>query len=186
MIPYLSNEQWKEQWKDIEGYEKIYQASNLGQIRTHPNKTSFTERHGARHWQCRIMKGRGDNLKTGKRVGLWKDGQHRDWLVARLIALTWIDGYSEGMTVNHINGNRMDNRIENLEWLSLADNIRHGFRTGLYPQKHVLLDFGSYQLRFQSQSKASQYLGYCDGYISSLVLRGKNTCCNGKCKIMIF
>ena len=39
-----------EKWKDIPGYEGLYQASNLGRIRTYPNKTTFTEWHGVRQW----------------------------------------------------------------------------------------------------------------------------------------
>lgn len=51
--------------------------------------------------------------------------------VHRLVALAFVPGFEEGLSVNHINGNKLDNRPENLEWLTLADNTRHQWRTGL-------------------------------------------------------
>ena len=51
-------------------------------------------------------------------MSLWKDGKEKDWLVARLVAMTWIDGYREGLTVNHKDRNRFNNNVDNLEWLS--------------------------------------------------------------------
>ena len=66
------------------------------------------------------------------RVSLWKDRKEKTWLVARLVALTWCDGYADGLTVNHKNGNPLDNSAQNLEWMTRAANIQHGFKNGLY------------------------------------------------------
>ena len=159
----------EEIWKDIPDYEGIYQASSLGRIRTTPDKTTYTELRGVRHWKTRIMKGKGNNKHTGARVGLWKNGECKDWLVARLVAITFLGQPSgDKNTVNHINGNRLDNRVENLEWLSLADNIRHAFRTGLHSQNiRVVLRRGDYQQEFISKGEASRFLGKSTGYVSS-------------------
>ena len=71
----------------------------------------------------------------GYRVDLWKNGKPKCFLVARLVATTFLEDLIDtDMTVNHKNGNRLDNRVENLEWLSRADNIRYGFENGQYPQ----------------------------------------------------
>ena len=165
-----------DKWKDIPGYERLYQASNQGIIRTAPGKTTSNARYEKRVWKTRVMKGRGKSL-VGWRVGLWKDGVCKSWLVARLVALTWVEGYKDGLTVNHINGNRFDNRVENLEWLTLAENIRHGFETGLYSnnQKRVLLyDHRSgNQKSFDSMSEASRFLGKSNGYVSNAIGKGK-------------
>lgn len=166
-----------ERWKDIPGYEGLYQASTEGRIRSAPGKTTSNARYTNRVWQTRILKGRGDNPITGKRVGLWKDGKPIEWLVARIVAITWVPGFAEGMTVNHINGNRMDNRICNLEWLSLADNIRHGFDTGLYrkTQKGVVLKnhVNGKIKSFSSMAEASRFLGKSNGYVSNAIGKGQ-------------
>ena len=164
----------EEIWKDIPDYEGIYQASNLGQIRTTPNKITMTNLHGIRHWKTRILKGRGNYYQTGKRVSLWKNGKPKDWLVARLVAITFLGKPTkEANTVNHINGNRLDNRIENLEWLSIGDNIRHAFNTGLMPYKKVKLYNKYCDLTFRSLVMASKFLGKNDGYLYSCKIKGK-------------
>ena len=163
-----------EEWKDIPGYKGIYQASNLGMIRTAPGKITETKRHGERHWQTRTLKTRGKQA-SGYRASLWKDGKPKDYLVARLVAMTWVDGYQEGMTVNHKNGNRFDNRIENLEWMTLGDNIRHGFATGLYPGiKTTLRNLKTgKEITFRSTSEASRYLGYNSRYLHTKIKRAE-------------
>ena len=165
-----------EQWRDIPGYEGIYQASTLGRIRSTEGKTTYTELHGIRLWKQRILKTRGKNNITGHRVSLWKNGVAKDFLVARLVAAVWLDMPTTPCTVNHINGNRFDNRIENLEWLSLADNIRHGFETGLYRFPNpVRLSRGNEQHTFRSMSDASAYLGRNKKYISGVLSRGRRS-----------
>lgn len=157
-----------EVWKDIPDYEGIYQASSLGRIRTVEGKTTTSKRHGIRHWKGRVLKGRGDNPKTGKRVNLYKDGKAKDWLVARLVAITFLGVPPEGFTVNHIDGNRLNNHIDNLEWLSLADNIRHGFATGLYhTQKSISLSRNGNIYDFVSMSKCDEFLNRSKGYTSN-------------------
>lgn len=113
------------------------------------------------------MKGRGNNPKTGKRVSLWKDGKVKDWLVARLVAITFLGDPPDGFTVNHKDGNRMNNALENLEWLSRADNIRHGFATGLYKtQRPVSLVRNGIHMEFSSISKAAAFLDRSVDYVS--------------------
>ena len=74
-----------EVWKDIPNYEGIYEVSNLGRIRTHKDKITYTKRHGKRKWKQRIMKFKGITPKTGYRISLWKDGKQKDLLVARML-----------------------------------------------------------------------------------------------------
>ena len=121
------------------------------------------------------MKGRGDNYKTGSRVGLWKNGVVKDWLVARLVAITFLGKpTAETNTVNHINGNRLDNRIENLEWLSLGDNVRQAFDTGLMPYHKIRLYNDDCNMTFRSMSVASKNIGRNKGYISLCLKKNRN------------
>ena len=167
-----------EEWRDIPGYEGIYQASNMGRIRTAEGKTTFSRRHGVRTWKQRVMKQKCYCNSKGRRdyrVELWKNGTHKTWLVSRLIALTWCYGYSEGLTVNHIDGNHLNNRADNLEWLSLGDNVRHGFYTGLFHSqiRCALIDENGNRTEYRSQSQASRSIGRSNQYIANKLLRGK-------------
>lgn len=58
----------------------------------------------------------------------------KSYLVHRLVAETWIPKESEDLEVNHVNGNRYDNRVENLEWITHQENIDHSRKTGLVPK----------------------------------------------------
>lgn len=124
-----------EQWKDIPGYEGLYQASTQGRIRTCEGKITSSARFEKRVWKQRILKQKLCKNRKGRtdaRVSLWKDRKEKTWLVSRLVALTWCDGYADGLTVNHKNGNPLDNSAQNLEWMTRAANIQHGFKNGLY------------------------------------------------------
>jgi hypothetical protein len=163
-----------EQWRDIPGYERIYQASNMGNIRTCEGKTTYTKRHGVRQWKQRIIKQKvckNGHSRKDARVHLWKDGKERTWLVARLVGLAWCEGYEEGLTVNHINGNHLDNRAENLEWVTISENIRKGFDTGLFAntQKPVRLICDGCEIVFPSMAHASRFLGRNSGYVSGVI-----------------
>ncbi len=162
----------EETWKDIKGYDG-YQVSNLGRVRTH-NKISYTEKHGIRHWKDRIVKPKQkDNYKTGYKVTLWKNGTGRDFLVARLVAFTFYneDINNRDLTVNHIDGNRFNNNIENLELISLKENIQHGFRTGLYHSKKVkIYDKITGTIIYPSSlSEGSKIIGFKSGYLSERI-----------------
>ena len=169
-------------WKQIPGYEGLYEASSNGRIRTSEGKTTSSSRYPNRVWKQRILKPKVFTRKSGmqeQRVSLWKDGVERSLLVSRLVAMTFLDVPIEKLTVNHINGNPMDNRIENLEWSTLKENIQHGFRTGLYNStlKPVILcnteDLS--EREFRSMSDADRFLGKKPGYTSLRISRGH--CC---------
>ena len=167
-----------EEWKDIPGYEGIYQASTDGRIRTAEGKTTFSKRNGARVWKQRIMKQKCNRNSKGRsdfRIELWKDGSHKTWLVSRLVALTWCGGYKDGMTVNHIDGNYHNNHADNLEWVNLSDNINLGFENGLYKtqKKCVLINEIGERFQFRSQSQASRGIGRSNQYIANKLLRNK-------------
>lgn len=170
-----------ERWRDIPGYEGIYEASTEGRIRTCEGKTTSNARYATRKWKQRILKPKSpkaEGYRKDLRVSLWKNGKPKDFLVARLVAMAWVEGYAEGLTVNHIDGNYLNNRVGNLEWLPIGDNIREGFKTGLYSnqQKRVtLVNKDGCHHRFRSLAEAERFLHRCHGYISCRIKKSKQT-----------
>jgi hypothetical protein len=167
-----------EEWRDIPGYEGIYQASNKGNIRSKPGKVTSNKRFTQRVWKTRILKPKFQKRKDGRidaRVHLWKNGTNKTWLVSRLVGLAWCTGFSENLTINHINGNSLDNRADNLEWVSIAENIQKGFAAGLYAktQKPVCLRTGQTSFCFNSMAEASRYLGWNSGYINNCLRKNR-------------
>ena len=128
----------EELWKDIPGYEGIYQASNMGRIRTVEGKVTYSTRHGERHWHSRVLKQKWEKRNRCRaghrdaRVQLYKDKKSKTMLVARLVAMAWVDGYKDGLTVNHIDCDPSNNFASNLEWITHRENIQKGFRDGAY------------------------------------------------------
>lgn len=168
-----------EVWKPIPGYEGLYEASSLGNIRTAEGKTTSSARFEHRVWQQRIMKQKqrnrhGNKDRKDSRICLWKDGKEKTFLVARLVAMAFLPAPYEKLTVNHIDGNPSNNEACNLEWVTRADNIKLGFENGQYAsiQKAVILQsIDGMEYRFRSMAEASRYLGHGNGYVSNAIAK---------------
>ena len=168
-----------EVWKPIPGYEGLYEASSQGRIRTAEGKTTSSARFDRRVWQQRIMKQKWHNRKGGKkadaRVCLWKDGKEKTLLVSRLVAMSFLPAPYDKLTVNHIDGNPANNRLDNLEWCTLQENIKHAFDTGLQRKSEkavILAKTDGSELHFKSMNEANRYLGRGHGYVSEAIARG--------------
>ena len=164
----------EEIWKNIDNYEG-YQVSNLGRVRTY-NKVTYTNKHGERHWKDRILKPKISKQDKCSRVELWKDGKHKTILVHRLVANAFLEtNIDTNLTINHKDGNRLNNRVDNLEWVTKADNIRHAFDNGLIPCKQIkLINKKNKEIKmYRSMAKASEEMHYNKGYISLQISRGK-------------
>ena len=160
----------EEIWKDIPGYEGYYQASNKGKIKSLLFQNNVCNKKYPREKILKAKKSKDNCL----RVELWKEGQHKTWLVYRLIAMTFLGiPKDKKLTINHKDGNRLNNNIDNLEWLSLAENIKHGFRTGLYKKcKNITLIKDGEEYQFNSLSEASTWMGKYKGYLSEKIKKG--------------
>ena len=115
----------KEIWKDIPGYERIYQASNQGKIRS---LTRF-DRMG-RKWYGKILK-QPINLHNYPMIRLCKNGIQKNFETHRLIARTFIGECLNQNEVNHKDGNHFNNHVDNLEYVTPRENSIHALKTGL-------------------------------------------------------
>lgn len=110
-----------EDWKDIKGYENLYQVSNTGRVRS---KERIARRNGITTKRLKSV-----ILKPQKQVNgylfvcLSKDGKYKQYLIHRLVATAFINGEGE---VNHIDEDKTNNCVSNLEWVTHSDNINYG------------------------------------------------------------
>ena len=165
-----------EKWDDIKGYEGYYQVSNKGRVKSLLFQNNVWNK---KYHREKILKYKGHTPRTGYKVDLWKDGAVKTFLVARLVAFTFYgeDISNSDLTVNHIDGNRMNNNFDNLELVTLKENIQHAFKTGLMTScKPIELEckITNEKYNFYSMSKASVFIGRNAGYISGLTRIGKN------------
>lgn len=162
-----------EVWRDIPGYEGSYQASSLGRIRSISRTILQMSRYGylmERNLGGRLLK----SQKYPNRYLFVNLGRDNPQLVHRLVAVTFIPGDTD-LQINHKNGDRQDNRVENLEWVTCSDNHIHAHRC-LPRKEHALtrkvtMEKGSQKLEFNSVVEAANHLGVVPGSISSAVLR---------------
>lgn len=117
-------------WKDIKGFEDLYQISDTGMIKSKP-KCYKTGKNGRITFTSgeTIMK---QHLNKGYYfVRLCKEGKTSLHRVHRLVAEAFIDKEINKPFINHINGDRSDNRVENLEWCDQRQNVIHAYQIGL-------------------------------------------------------
>lgn len=167
-------------WKDVLGYEGIYEVSNLGRIRTHKNKTTYTNLHKKRYWKQRILKEKSPKSRD-VRVSLWKNGKSKDFLVHRLVAEAFIPNDDNKPCINHIDGNPKNNNVQNLEWNTYKENQNHAFEQDLvHTNIQVCLydDQNDERFSFISMAKASLWLDRNQGYISNVLKSGRNIVCD--------
>ena len=164
-----------EVWRDVVGYEGIYEVSSHGRVRTHKYKVTYTKHHGIRRWKQRILKEKNVNGRD-VRVSLWKDKKDTSFLVHRLVAEAFIPKEEGKNSINHKDGNPRNNYIGNLEWCDHKHNNNHAFDTGLMTTNRVvfLVDKETNEAKmFRSMSKAGQFLGKSHNYISRILKKGQ-------------
>jgi hypothetical protein len=162
-------------WKDVTGYEGLYEVSNFGRVRTHKNKVTYSELHGERHWKQRILKPKSSKTRE-PRVTLWKNKISKDFLVHRLVAEAFIPNPDNKPTVNHIDGDPNNNHFENLEWATYKENNNHAFDNNLIKtgMSVILVDKKTKEVHmFRSMAKASEFLGRNPGYLSCILSHRK-------------
>jgi hypothetical protein len=176
-----------EVWKQIEGYEGLYEVSNLGNVKSvarvvnrkghdltiperilSPNKTKATKRH--------------PNVRFS--VELWKENKRKRVLVHKLVAEAFIQNPFGKPQVNHIDGNPTNNYAENLEWVTNSENLKHAYFLNLKSKHNIKPIKGTNKITgevlfFESVSEASRYFNVTNGAIRSALKgygRSKSAC----------
>lgn len=138
-----------ERWEPVSGYEGLYEVSDIGQVARVSN--------GKRE----LLKQRIDR-KGYSRVNLSKEGSLRTYRVHRLVAERFIANPCNYSEVNHIDENKLNNKVANLEWCSRSYNVNHGTRIERQKtkvSKPVIGVCGEVTLFFKSTVEAAKALG---------------------------
>lgn len=137
----------EEVWKPIEGYEGLYEVSNLGRVRSllfHNNQTTFS--------RLKLLSTT-DNGHGYLIVGL-RDGKHRkNHYVHRLVAQAFIPNPRNLPNIDHIDHDRSNNAVENLQWITQKDNVRRS-RHLMCKQRRPMTNTGE---RYISKLKGGRF-----------------------------
>lgn len=146
----LFAERNQEEWREIEGYEGLYSVSDMGRVR--------------KNISGRILKPR--NLNGYQRVALYgKVGEPKgcrptDYFIHRLVADAFIDNPENKPQINHINEDKSNNIVSNLEWCTALENSNHGTRTQRIAQankKAIILKREYTEIIFDSVADCAQF-----------------------------
>ena len=107
----------EERWRWVVGYEGLYMVSDHGRVMGVPKKTHYGH----------VLK-QGKNWAGYMNVCLSKNGEKKSFSVHRLVAQAFVENPENKPEVNHKNGDRANNKAENLEWVTRSENERHAFQ----------------------------------------------------------
>ena len=163
----------QEIWKDIKGFEGMYQVSNMGNVK------SLNYNHTNESKMLIPLKRKDGYLK----VRLYKNKGYGTFFVHRLVAETFIKKVPNKIIINHKDGNKSNNRVNNLEWCTQKENVNHAYKIGrkkltrYYGRTRIV---GQYDLNnnlikiWETLSDIEKELGFDDSAIWC--------CCNNKTK----
>lgn len=119
----------EEVWKPVRSFEDCYEVSNLGNIRS---KTRITN-------DGKVIKGRllSPSISRYSTVQLYKCNKATNYMVHRLVAQAFVPNPNNLKEVNHIDGNRLNNCADNLEWVTSRQNMSHSVNAGLRQKSYV-------------------------------------------------
>lgn len=119
----------QEIWKSVKGYENLYEISNYGRVKS--LKRQGTHEHILKQF---------DNSNGYMIVSLSKDNVQKTFPVHKLVANTFMNNTDSLRDINHIDGNKKNNYIDNLEFCSHSYNMKHAFKLGLNKTQHGYLN----------------------------------------------
>lgn len=166
----------QEIWKDIIGFEGWYQVSNLGRVRSLDRDIIFDNGKS----KTAKMRLNGKVLSITRQtqgysqVGLSKHNLRKSYRLNRLVANAFIPNPENKPEVNHIDGDKKNNRVDNLEWVTGKENIQHAIKTGLVDRRNrrkavLQIDMeGKIVAEFDSIKSAAKNTGIQNGTICAV------------------
>lgn len=152
----------QEIWKDIEEFKGIYQISNYGRIKR--LSYSIIRKNGVKQsWEEKILKPTKDSSGYyGIRSCTKHIGKSKTLRIHRLVAKSFIENPENLPCVNHKDGNKLNNRVENLEWCTYSHNIRHAIENNLNKTRKKVNQYdlqGNYIATYNSIREAERKTG---------------------------
>jgi len=160
-----------EQWLPIPGHEGRYEVSNMGAVRSIPFKKNFIKNGKT---ICLTRKGTVLKKRFVRHgyiaASIYCLGVKRPKQIAehRLVAMAWCpnpNGYKE---VNHKNGNKADNRAENLEWVSRSENMRHSILSGFQKRRLTETQIKDIRASKEKHTVLARHYGVSDTLIRKI------------------
>ena len=160
-----------EVWKPIKDYEQLYEISNLGNVKS-LKRSSKNGRNSKERILCPLKSKEGYLT-----IVLFKDKSKKRIYIHRLVAMAFIPNLNNLPQVNHINGDKTDNRACNLEWVTNSENQTHAIRNGLKKIRQVnQYDIkGNFIQQFCSVKCASESLDIPSSYIRSCLCNSRKS-----------
>ena len=149
-----------EVWRDVVGYDGYYQVSNRGNVRSVTRKDSIGRKIGGRILKPRYDRG-GYLL-----INLCKNGKVRTKLIHRLVAERFIPNPESLPQINHIDEDKANNNVENLEWCTSKDNINHGTRNERTRKKIRAVNIKTGEVFTFNSVREARDKGYNQGGVS--------------------
>ena len=150
-----------EEWREISGYEGVYQVSSFGNLRSKNRECKIDPiRRSKKH--KRTVKGRLLTPMLKNRgyytINLCRNGNAIMFNIHRLVALVFITNPENKPCVNHKDGNKLNNHFENLEWVTYSENIKHAYDNGLIKKKYYSGGLNTFQVKVIRKTKGLTHL----------------------------
>lgn len=152
MVLKMENSNFEQEiWRPIEGYEGFYEVSNLGRVKSLARITAHGRKIKEKQRKLPLNKG----YPT---IKFSKDGEWELAYVHRIVAKVFIPNPENKREVNHIDGNKLNNKVENLEWVTSSENVKHAYDSGLHTRTNVKGEYNNKAILTEKQVKEIKLL----------------------------